>query len=113
MALRLGNQNRSVNPSTSYLIGQYDDVVSMNAASGALTATLPDSSLCAGHSIWVVKSDSSANTVTIVPLVSTQTIGGFSSRTIKWTGGSTISALALRNDGLNPYGGIFEAIRVK
>ncbi len=62
-----------------------------NASAGSITATLPSASLHSGDRITVVKTDSSANTVTL----SADSINGSTSKSISTQYGS----LSVRSDG--------------
>lgn len=58
-----------------YTILATDDIVLANATSGAITATLPTAASITGREITIIKTDSSANVVTIAT-TSSQTING-------------------------------------
>lgn len=73
--VKMSNDMAARTVSTSTNILATDDVVLVNAASGALTETLPEAATVPGKIITVKKSDSSANIVT-VDGYSTETIDG-------------------------------------
>ncbi len=69
---------RIVSQSASYVADNLDDVIEMDATSGALTVKLPSANGQPGNTFSVVKKDASVNTVSITAVGST-TINGSSS----------------------------------
>lgn len=73
----------SVRPiNANYFAAKIDTWLLVDATNGAVTVTLPDVNRLSGKPCTVKKTDASANTVTIVPQLTGQTIDGAPSQTL-------------------------------
>lgn len=75
-----------------------DETYRINAASGALSRTLPDAALCPGARRTIIKTDSSANAVT-VNTTSSQTITSASGSATSKTLAAQGNSITVESDG--------------
>ncbi|HEY4002428.1 MAG TPA: hypothetical protein VGO93_26390 [Candidatus Xenobia bacterium] len=84
---------------SNYAVSDADGVVYVNASGGSVTITLPPAANRAAKSFTIVRTDSSANTVTISPLLSGDTINGSASLALS----GAYSNTAVQSNGVSTW----------